>query len=130
MVGQLGVVGAVRDDTQHMLQDVQEVGLVEALSDVFTVQVMQQCENCQQARLCHIAHGVLEGPHDGVHDQLELVWRDLEQRWEAVLVDGLEKQVKVRSVLGEVLEIPFDHFEGAFEDSIEYLGNLRSDVIF
>ena len=64
-----------------MLQDVREVGLVEALgSHLLTSDVLQQRVKDVQAGVSHIAHGVFERPDDRVKHQLELCRRDVQQR--------------------------------------------------
>ena len=73
-------VWAVGDNREEMLQDVSEVGLVEALgSHLFTSNVLQQCVEDVQASVSHISHGVFECPDDGVQHQLELCRRDVQQ---------------------------------------------------
>ena len=45
------------------------------------------CDTCVR----HVPHGVLEGPDDGVENQLELLGRDREEGGEAVGVHGLKQ---------------------------------------
>ena len=46
--------------------------------------------------ICHIAHGVLEGPDDGVQHELELLWRDGQEGREAVVIHSLNKKIVVK----------------------------------
>ena len=40
--------------------------------------------------ICHVAHGVLEGPDDGVQHELELLRRDGQEGREAVVIHSLK----------------------------------------
>ena len=71
---------------------------------------------------------MLDGPHDRVQHQFELDGGDLEQRREAVVVHGLEQEEEVGSVLRELLKVLVDHLQGALEDGIKDLGDLRCDA--
>ena len=64
----------------------------------------QLVENVQ-TRVCHVSHGVLECPDDGVEDELELRRRDREEGSEAVVVDRLQHDEKVGPVFRELFEI-------------------------
>ena len=75
-----GCVGGVSDHREEVLDEINEVGLEELSADLVQSKLLQQEEQDIQADLCHIAHRVLECPHNGVHEQLELGWRDLHQR--------------------------------------------------
>ena len=55
----------------------------------------------------HVPHGVLEGPDDGVQDQLELGRRDGQECREAVGIDGLKQVEEMGPVLRELFEILF-----------------------
>ena len=55
--------------------------------------------------VCHVAHGVLEGPDDGVEHELELRRVDGQEGVEAVRVDGLQQQEEVGAVLRVLLEV-------------------------
>lgn len=71
-------VWTISDDREKVLQDISEVGLVETLySSLLSGDVLQQRVEDVQARVRHIAHGVLECPDDGVQHQLELGWGDV-----------------------------------------------------
>lgn len=43
--------------------------------------LLQEIEEDIEANLCHVSHGVLEGPHHGVHEDLELRGRNLKVCW-------------------------------------------------
>jgi hypothetical protein len=73
-----------------VLQDVSEVSLVETLGRlVVSLHVLQQLVEDLQTCIRDIPHGVLERPDDGVQYQLELSWRDVEERGEAMVVHRL-----------------------------------------
>lgn len=50
-----------------------------------------------------VALGVLERPHNAIHDQLLVLWRDLEEGAEAVCVHRLQESEELQPVLREVL---------------------------
>ncbi len=80
----------VRHDTEHVLEDVCVVSLVEGLGGFdFDGDVLQQLEQNIQSRVGDVAHRVLERPDDGVQDQLELGRRDAQEAIEAEQIDGL-----------------------------------------
>ena len=64
-----------------MLHEIDEVGLEELGAHLVSGKLLEQLEQDIQPYLGHIAHGVLEGPHYGVHQELELRWRDLHQSY-------------------------------------------------
>ena len=49
--------------------------------------------------VCHVPHGVLEGPDDGVEDELELLRRNGQEGREAVQIHSLRMDEKVKFVL-------------------------------
>ncbi len=62
---QSGSVGRVRDNTEHVLQDVCVVRLVKGLGRIrLACDVLQQLVEDVEAGICHVAHGVLECPND------------------------------------------------------------------
>ena len=124
-----GRVRRVRHDTEHVLQDVRVVGLVERLRGLGSRgrDVLQQLEQDIQSRIGDVAHRVLEGPDDGIEDELKLHGRDREEGVEAVEVDGLQQDEEVGPVLGELFEVLVDHVQGALEYSLEDFGDLRRD---
>jgi len=103
---QPGSVRRVRDNAEHVLQDVRVVRLVEGLRGVrLAGHVLEQLEEDAESGVGHVAHGVFERPDDGVQDQLELRSWDGEERSEAVVVDRLEHHEEVCAVLGELLKV-------------------------
>ena len=50
-----------------MLHDVKEVGLEELRTGLVDGKLLQQDQQNVEPDLGHVAHGVLEGPHDRVH---------------------------------------------------------------
>ena len=64
-----------------MLHEVDEVGLEELGPDLVHRELLEEEEENVESDLRHVPHGVLERPHDGVHQQLELRRRDLHQRY-------------------------------------------------
>ncbi len=64
-----------------MLHDVQEVGLEELSPRLVERKLLQQGQEDVEANVCHVSHGVLEGPDNGVHEELELRRRDQEVGW-------------------------------------------------
>lgn len=55
--------------------------------------------------VCHIPHGVFEGPDDGVQNQFELCWWDGQECWETLRVDSLQQVEEMRPVLRELLKV-------------------------
>lgn len=82
-----------------MLEDVTEVGLVEALSSCLLLgHVLQQRVEDLQPCVGNVPHGVFEGPDDGVQHQLELGRRDGQEGRKTVGVYSLEQVEKVGPV--------------------------------
>lgn len=69
----------VSDDREDVLHEVDEVGLEELGPDLVRCKLLQQEEQDVESNLSHVPHGVLEGPHNGVHQQLELCRGNLQQ---------------------------------------------------
>ena len=81
---------AVCDNREDVLQYDGVVRLVEALGGrVMLGHVLQHLVENAQTGVSHVAHGVLEGPDDGVQHQLELCRGYAEECFEAVGVDRL-----------------------------------------
>lgn len=106
MHGESGSVRRIRDNAEHVLQDVRVVRLVEGLRRVrLTGHVLEQLEQDAESGVSHISHRVLEGPDDRVEDQLELRGRDGEEGCEAVVVDRLEHHEEVCAVFREFFKV-------------------------
>ena len=96
----------VRYDTEHVLQYVCVVCLVEGLCHFRVAgDVLQQLKQDVQSRVGHVTHCVLERPDDRIKDQLELGRRDRKERVEAIQVHCLKEYEEVRTVLGELFEV-------------------------
>lgn len=86
------VVG-IGQNEEHVLQEREVVRLEEAVRGRRTCadNVVDQLDADHQAEVADVAHGVLRRPDDRVHDELELLRRELEQRVEAVEVDDSQQ---------------------------------------
>ena len=63
-----------------MLHEVKEISLEKLWPSLLVgLELLQQMKENVQANLRHIAHGVFEGPHHRVHEDLELRSRDLKE---------------------------------------------------
>lgn len=117
---------SIGDDGEDVLQDVRQVGLVEAGRGLLVLlDVDQQPVQNLETGVSDITHRVLERPDDAVEHQLELGRRYAEEGGEAVRVDRLQEQEKVRPVLRVLLEVLVDHGQGAFEYRVEYFRYLK-----
>ena len=122
-------VGSVRDDGKDVLQDLYVVSLIERLSGLFVLtDVLQELVQDVQSRVGHVAHRVLEGPDDRVEHQFELFLRQAEEGREAVIVDGLQHQIKVGAVLGKLFKVLVDHVQRALEHRVEDFGHVGRGV--
>eukprot|EP00295_Goniomonas_pacifica_P010933 CAMPEP_0175887026 /NCGR_PEP_ID=MMETSP0107_2-20121207/45946_1 /TAXON_ID=195067 ORGANISM="Goniomonas pacifica, Strain CCMP1869" /NCGR_SAMPLE_ID=MMETSP0107_2 /ASSEMBLY_ACC=CAM_ASM_000203 /LENGTH=299 /DNA_ID=CAMNT_0017207439 /DNA_START=8 /DNA_END=904 /DNA_ORIENTATION=+ len=108
------LVHGVREDDEDVVSRVELVRDLPA-----RLHVGEQIVEDGESRLGDVALVVLEGPDDGVDDQLEVVGRDEEEGTEAVVVDRLEEFEKVDAVVRVVLEVLRDHLESAVEDALE-----------
>lgn len=75
---------------------------------------------------CDITHGVLDSPDDGVHEQLELRRRQLEQRREARGIDSAHHLEETDSVFGVFRKILVDHVQCRLEYCVQDGANLGS----
>lgn len=124
--GEAGRVRRVRHHREHVLQDVRQVGLVEAGgSRLVLLHVLQQLEQDLEAGVGDVPHRVLERPDDAIQHQLELCGGDVEKGGKAVVVNRLEQQEEVCPVLGVLFEVLVDHLQGALEYRVEDLGDLQ-----
>ena len=92
-----GFVQRVGEHREDILQQRPKELLVEGLADLRGVNLLQQLLADGEPELANVSLRVLEGPHDRVHRGLEDVRRlrgERHQRREAVLVDGLDQQVR------------------------------------
>lgn len=77
-----------------MLEDVGQIRLVKAGSGLLMVlDVLKEFHEDLEAGVGDVPHCVLEGPDDGVEDKLELSGWYAEERWEAVVVYGLQQRL-------------------------------------
>lgn len=89
--------------------------------------VLEEFEENLKADVGDIAHRVFERPNYAVEHQLELRRRDVEEGDKTMVVHGLQKQEEICSVLGVFFEVFVDHFERAFEDSVEDFRDLQKN---
>ena len=109
-----GHVGCVRHDGKDLREDLEQVGLVELLQNGhFQVQIsiiylslgasrfniLQQLKHNLKAGVVDVAHRVLVRPDDRVKNELEQLRLHLDKGTEAVLVDRLQQQEEIDSVL-------------------------------
>lgn len=80
--------------------------------------VVHQFKAHREARVLHLSVVVLRSPHAGINHELELRSIELQQRLEAVQVDGLEQLEELNPVFGVFVEIFVDHLEGTIEDTL------------
>ena len=86
--------------------------------------VVHQLDAHAKAGILHLPIVVLTGPHTGVDDKLKLAAVELEQRWKAEEIDGLQKLEKLHSVLWILREIFVDHLKCTFEHIFHDRWNL------
>ena len=84
------LVQGVGEHGEHVLQQAEVVGLVEGVEHLRRLHVLQQLEQRVEARLGHVALGVLERPLDRLDDEREVALVG-EQRGEAMVVDRAEQ---------------------------------------
>jgi len=66
-----------------VLHEVKEIGLEElGPSLIVGLELLKQVQENIEANVRHVPHGVLERPHDRIHEDLELGGGDLEVRWQ------------------------------------------------
>ena len=68
---------------------------------------------------------MLDRPHNTVHEELELRWRQREKSGEAVQVDSPQELEEANAVLRELREVLVDHVERRLEYSIQDRRDLR-----
>jgi len=81
-------------------------------------------------RLPNITHGVLERPHNRVHNELELGRGEAEESREAKLVDGPNKLEEGHPVLGELGKVLADHRQSGLKDGIQNGGDHVEEELF
>ena len=73
----------------------------------------------------NISHCVLDGPDDGIHEQLELWWGQFEQCGKARRIDGTHHFEETDSMFGVFRKVLVDHVQGGFEDGVQNRADLR-----
>ena len=77
-----------------------------------------------QADLGDVSHCMLDGPDNGIHEQLELRWRQLKQCGKARRIDGTHHLEETDSMFGIFREVLIDHVQSGLEDGVEDGTNL------
>lgn len=84
-----------------------------------------ECTLTIQTDFGNVSHRMLDSPDDGIHEQLELWWGQLEQCGKAGRIDGTHHFEETDSMLGVFRKVLVDHVQGGFEDGVQNRADLR-----
>mmetsp|Transcript_33326 Transcript_33326/g.85439 ORF Transcript_33326/g.85439 Transcript_33326/m.85439 type:complete len:256 (-) Transcript_33326:2211-2978(-) len=121
------LVGEHREDVVDEGDEELHVELVGNL--LVAVEVAKHLEEDGEARVSDVALAVLDGPHDGVDQDLENVARDHEEGAEAAVVDLLQEVEEIDPVLREILHVRRNHGQSALKHGPEHAGDLLGDGV-
>jgi len=86
--------------------------------------VVHQLQAHGETGILHLAVIMLRCPHARINDKLELRGIEIQQRLEAIQVDGLEELEELNAMFGILVEILIDHFQGTAENTVHDSGDL------
>lgn len=81
----------------------------------------------RESHVGHIAHRVLERPHNGVEHEFELKRGQLDDGFEAERVHRLKQLIETGAMLWIVFEVLIDHVQRALEHGVKDFRHLRRD---
>lgn len=117
---------AVSQNEKHVLKN-RNVELAEEDARRLRVSlghVVHQFQAHCETRVLHLAVIVLRCPHARVDHELELSGVKLQERLEAIQIDGLKKFEELHAMLRIFVEVLVDHLQSAAEHTVHDSGNL------
>mmetsp|Transcript_11016 Transcript_11016/g.16648 ORF Transcript_11016/g.16648 Transcript_11016/m.16648 type:complete len:209 (+) Transcript_11016:452-1078(+) len=115
---------------QNILDKCKEILSVETLRYIWsTSNILKQFIQNVQAHIAYISLSVLRCPYNNIHSKLLLLCWNVEEAGKTVLNNGLDKIVKLYSVLRKVFIVDCDHFKctrkNMFEEFWYQIAHMR-----
>jgi hypothetical protein len=112
-------VVAIGNDKEDILED-RNVELSEEDARGLHVglgHVVHQLQTHGETSIFHFAVVMFTGPHAGIDHEFELRGIKLQERWEAIQIDGLKQLEELDTMFRVFMEIFVDHLQRAVKDA-------------